>query len=579
MTKYDLKDGDCNPEIMKNNRNGLSGLDNPALVLDREIHEPRTRKLSSQSTASRFSKTRFSDNGDDNPRSWWYAFCLKCRSKESTSSWEPPYWSYLCPYPFCPTFRRFSRVVTLIILGIVSWYVFYTIVGDPVAPQGPIFQLIILVIISKLGGWVISLANLPGLIGMLFTGLLLQNVGVVNLDSSLSTLTKNLRSTALVIILIRAGLDLDPTAIRRLKFSILLVGLLPWLVEAGVICAATHLFLHLPWDYGFALGSVVAAVSPAVTVPCLLRLRSKGYGVSKGIPTLIIAIAGIDDAASVAVFRIMQSVMFSASSLTNIIVQGPVSVIGGIGFGIFWGILAYFFPEKGDPYVVPMRVFLLFAGCMLSVFGSTAVGYGGAGPLACVVAAFTSIIGWMKQGWNNEENPVAVSFEIIWMFFEPILFGITGAQIRLNELDGQIVLIGVGILIASSIIRILSTVLFGIKSGLNLKEKLFSAIALMSKATVQAALAPALLSLVPEKSEEHSYAEKFLMISILAIILTAPTSAILMTFLGPKMLTRTKPINAEELRRSSRRSLRDITIEEDEQNQDSIVTIDANTKV
>lgn len=107
-----------------------------------------------------------------------------------------------------------------------------------------------------------------------------------------------------------------------------------------VIMASTHYLLDLPWDWAVLLGVIVAAVSPAVVVPCLFRLRSKGYGVAKGIPTLIIAVAGIDDAASVAGFGIIQSIMFSNDTLTMQLLQGPICIFGGIGFGIAWGIIS-----------------------------------------------------------------------------------------------------------------------------------------------------------------------------------------------------------------------------------------------
>lgn len=85
----------------------------------------------------------------------------------------------------------------------------------------------------------------------------------------------------MVIILTRAGLDLDPTALRRLKVTVPKIGLIPWLVEATVVAASTRYLLDLPWIWGFLLGSIIAAVSPAVVVPCLFRLRAKGYGVAK----------------------------------------------------------------------------------------------------------------------------------------------------------------------------------------------------------------------------------------------------------------------------------------------------------
>lgn len=96
------------------------------------------------------------------------------------------------------------------------------------------------------------------------------------------------RKIALVIILTRAGLDLDPIALKRLKVTVPKLGLIPWVVEATVIAVMTKYLLDLPWVWGFLLGSVIAAVSPAVVVPCLFRLRSKGYGVAKVRPLILV---------------------------------------------------------------------------------------------------------------------------------------------------------------------------------------------------------------------------------------------------------------------------------------------------
>lgn len=92
----------------------------------------------------------------------------------------------------------------------------------------------------------------------------------------------------------------------------------------------------------------------------LLRLRAKGYGVAKGIPTLIIAVAGIDDATSVAIFGIIRSVMFSNSGVTQLILQGPVAILAGIGFGILWGLICNYTPEKHDPFMVSHSIFIAF---------------------------------------------------------------------------------------------------------------------------------------------------------------------------------------------------------------------------
>ncbi|XP_044268567.1 sodium/hydrogen exchanger 9B2 isoform X2 [Tribolium madens] len=531
-------------------------------------------------TESVHSKTRFSETGEEenDDRSWWYLFCLKCRQEETHPSWQPPLWPRICPYPFCPTYRQFSRMIALALIGTLSWCILYAIVGATAAPGGHLFQLILLSICAHFAGWLMSLTTLPALIGMLFIGLLFQNLGIVNIDDSFAHITKELRHVALVIILIRAGLDLDPHALKRLKFSVIKLGLGPWAVEAGIAAVLCRYFLDLPWDFALLLGTIVAAVSPAVVVPCLFRLRSKGYGVAKGIPTLIIAVAGIDDATSVAIFGIVKSIMFSNDSLTFQILQGPISVLGGLGFGLLWGIICNYAPERHDPFMVPLRILLLLVGGMISVFGSELIGYGGAGPLGCVAAAFVSLYCWSRQGWEIEDNPAATAFEIFWMIFEPVLFSITGAQIKLDELDGHIVSIGVAILIAGVIIRIIATVLLGIGCKLNLKEKIFVALAWMSKATVQAALGPLTLGVVKENTEEHDYAEKMLMVCVMSIILTAPTGAILITLGGPRLLTKTKfPEVPEGWRRSHRPSIRDISIIDEEEERDENVEASMST--
>lgn len=260
-----------------------------------------------------------------------------------------------------------------------------------------------------------------------------QNVGWTNLEGDFSIVTAHLRKFALTIILIRAGLEMEPEAFKKVYKTILKLGIIPWIVECIIIGVTSHFFLDLPWVWAFLLGSIIAAVSPAVVVPCLFRLRTKGYGVAKGIPTLIIAVAGIDDALSVAVFGIISSVMFSDRGLGYQISQAPVCIIGGLAFGVVWGYIARFFPEKGDPYVVPMRTIMLLAGGLVAIYGSEEIGYEGAGPLAAVFAAFVSNLFWCKQGWEVEDNPVSTAFEIFWMIFEPILFGITGSTVKVSK--------------------------------------------------------------------------------------------------------------------------------------------------
>lgn len=517
-------------------------------------------------------------------QSWIYALCMRCRVEYNTPSWEPPYWQKVCPYPLCPSYRQFANILSIILIGLLIWVTAYVIIGDSAAPGGQLFGLVVLTVAANFGGWLISLTTLPRLIGMLLTGILFQNVGWVDLDGEFSHVTSELRKMALTIILIRAGLEMDPEAFKKVYITILKLGLVPWTVEATVVAVMSHFLFDFPWIWAWALGAIIAAVSPAVVVPCLFRLRTKGYGVAKGIPTCIVAVAGIDDAASVAIFGIIASIMFSTGSMAYQIAQAPVCVIGGLAFGVIWGNLSRVVPEKGDAYVVPIRTLLLLGGGALAIFGSEKIGFEGAGPLGVVFAAFVSNYYWCQQGWEIEDNPVATGFEIFWMIFEPILFGITGAAVKINELDPHIVSYGVAILVAGGVIRILSTVAIAVGDKLNLKEKVFVSLSWMAKATVQAALGPVCLKRLSEKGnatpEETKYAEVVLMICILSIVVTAPIGAILISITGTKLLTKTKPLHVVEgWRRSHRPSLYDISIidEEEDRSKDPELQTDEKT--
>ncbi|XP_055684840.1 sodium/hydrogen exchanger 9B2 isoform X2 [Lutzomyia longipalpis] len=530
-------------------------------------------RMKKHSTAESY-HSRAPAHQDENhlEHSWIFAFCMRCRTTYTTPSWEPKYWQKICPFPLCPSYRQFANLLALILIGVLIWVTAFAIIGDSAAPGGQLFGLVVLTVAANFGGWLMSLTTLPRLIGMLLVGILFQNVGWVNLEGEFSHVTAELRKFALVIILIRAGLEMDPDAFKRVYITILKLGLVPWTVEAVIIGVMTHFLLGLPWIWGFMLGSIIAAVSPAVVVPCLFRLRTKGYGVAKGIPTLIVAVAGIDDAASVAVFGIISSIMFSESSLGYQIAQAPVCIVGGLGFGVVWGFLSRYVPEKGDPYAVPIRTLMLFGGGLLAVFGSEMIGFEGAGPLGVVFAAFVSNYFWCQQGYDMEDNPVSTAFEIFWMIFEPILFGITGAAVKINELDADMVYLGLACLVTSGVIRILSTIAIAFGDGLNWKERIFVALSWSAKATVQAALGPVAMKYLTDNSsdDERDWADKTLTLCVLSIVLTAPLGAILISITGTKLLTKTRqPHIVEGWRRSHRPSLRDISIiDEEEERED-----------
>ncbi|XP_065344497.1 sodium/hydrogen exchanger 9B2-like isoform X2 [Cloeon dipterum] len=481
------------------------------------------------------------------------------QEKEKKSLWD---WLALMPNG-----EQFARLVAYMVIGLLIWSIMYVLLGQDASPKGgQLFQIAAMCIVAKLGGWLATRVRLPALLGMLVVGIIAKNVGLITVHGEYEHVVSDIRKVALVIILIRAGLDLDPSATRKLFGTILKLALVPWLIECCMVAILSHFLLDLPWGWAFMLGSIEAAVSPAVVVPGLLRLRLKGFGVAKGIPTLILAVTGIDDAFSVAAFGVISSVMLTSGSLLYTVTLGPASVLLGVAYGLVWGNMTRFVPKQHDPYAVHLRVLLLFFGGLMAVLGSEKIGYEGAGPLGVILASYICGCIWMEQGWEVEENPVAISFEVFWLIFEPILFGMTGTQIDFSQIDPKILWKAILCIGVAAFIRIFFTIIIAIGSRLNLKEKIFISFSWMAKATVQAALGPVAIDLVREhgSEEEKEYARSLLMVCVLSILLTAPVGAVTIALTGPRLLKRTTATMPEGWRRHTRPSLRDISLNEED---------------
>jgi len=478
----------------------------------------------------------------------------------------------------CPPHGVVARIWTLVILVLALWAACLSVfvpvsessenstkcesehnanfghtgsIAEP--PGGTIFILIVLIVFALLSGKLFSLARLPPLLGMLLTGIVIKNIPGMTFDQYWTRTSSILRGIALVVILMRAGLGLDPQALKRLSGMVFRLAFTPCLVETVVVAVASHLLLGFPWMWGFMLGFVLAAVSPAVVVPSLLGLQERGYGVDKGIPTLVIAAASVDDVLAISGFTILLGITFKPEQdLLTVVFQGPKEAVIGLLFGIAWALLVTLFPGKDDAKMGPFRFVILFLGGIIAYFGSKAVELEGAGALAVLVMAFVAGIGWRKLGWTDE-NTVTKTLADFWVIFQPILFGLIGTEIQVSELDPNTVGLGIAVLVISISFRLVVSYLAVLGGDLNIKERIFISMAWLPKATVQAALGPvALDSLYNSDLDPNSdlyklrkeLGLKILTIAVLVILITAPIGSIAITLSGPKLLNK-KSSNTE----------------------------------
>lgn len=212
----------------------------------------------------------------------------------------------------CPPHDSLGEVLTMFVFFLFVWITAWSLFKGDALPGGGVFALLVMIGAAYLGGILVSFIRLPPLLGMLIVGFMLRNVPGINIATDINpVLSRTLRNIALTVILTRAGLGLDGAALRKLSKSVLLLAFLPCLMETLTVGVAAYVIMGFPWLWGFLLGFVQAAVSPAVLVPFMLNLQETKLGTNKGIPTLLIAASSLDDVVAISGFSVLLSVIFS----------------------------------------------------------------------------------------------------------------------------------------------------------------------------------------------------------------------------------------------------------------------------
>ncbi|KAM9407973.1 sodium/hydrogen exchanger 9B2-like isoform 3-T3 [Salvelinus alpinus] len=267
----------------------------------------------------------------------------------------------------------------------------------------------------------------------------------------------------------------------------------------------------------------------------MLLLQKDGYGVEKGIPTLLMAAGSFDDILAITAFITSLGVAFASDSTCLNVLKGVLEVVGGSAAGLLLGLFICFFPSPDQEELVLRRSAMLLGLSVFAVFGSHVAGFSGAGGLCTLVMAFIAAL-----SWGAEKGPVAAVVGRFWDIFQPLLFGLVGAQITVSTLDPNTVGLGMACLGTGLVVRVLFTFLMVFFGGFNTKEKLFISVAWLPKATVQAAIGSKALDMARVSGDEVlvKYGLDVLTVAVLAILTTAPIGALGIGLAGPRLLTR-----------------------------------------
>ena len=375
------------------------------------------------------------------------------------------------------------------------------------------------------GGWIFKKLKLPGLLGMIIAGVIISPYALNLIDESMLNISADIRQIALVIILTRAGLSLDISDLKKVGRPAVLLCFVPACIEMlGTIILAPLLFDISVLDAAI-IGSVIAAVSPAVVVPRMIKLIDEGYGKDKSIPQMILAGASVDDVFVIVIFTALTSLASTGKISAMSFVQVPVSIVLGILLGICVGlILSFLFNKVKIDGVVKVMIMLCVSFLMLEIQDRLAD-----------VVSISGLLGIMSMGIViKEKHSISVAslsakYNNLWKGAEVFLFVLVGAAIDLRYVKSAGVM-AILLVLGALIFRMSGVALSLVKTKLNRKERLFCMAAYTPKATVQAAIGAIPLTM------GLSCGNLVLTVAVLSILITAPFGAICIDKLYDRVL-------------------------------------------
>ena len=390
-----------------------------------------------------------------------------------------------------------------------------------------LLSIALILILGMFMGWLCQKIKLPSLLGMLITGIVLGPYGLNLLDDSILGISADLRKIALIIILTRAGLGLDISGLKKIGRPAVLMCFVPASFELiGMILLAPKL-MGLTTLEAAIMGAVLAAVSPAVVVPRMVKLMDEGYGVKEGIPQLILAGASVDDVYVIVLFSTFVGMMQGEGASVLKFVNIPISIFLGIAIGLVLGVLLAHYFKKVHIRDTSKLLIILSISFLLVVLEDKLT----------TAITFSSLIAIMFIGVGLQKRRevvakrLSVKYGKLWVAAEVFLFVLVGATVNISYL-GKVGAKALLVIVGALVFRMLGVFVCLLGTSLKRKERLFAMLAYTPKATVQAAIGGIPLAL------GFACGDTVLTVAVLAIVITAPLGAFAIDLSYKKWLSR-----------------------------------------
>lgn len=388
-------------------------------------------------------------------------------------------------------------------------------------------SIALILLLGLLLGSLFTKAKLPGLLGMILTGIVLSPYALNLIDSSILNISADLRQIALIVILTRAGLSLNISDLKNAGRPAVLMCFIPACAEIIGTLILAPVLLNVTILEAAIIGSVIAAVSPAVIVPRMIRLMEKGYGRKHSIPQIILAGASVDDVFVIIVFTSFISLATTGTISSGSFLKIPVSILTDIAIGAAVGAaLVIFFRKFHMRDSVKILILLSISFLSLELQNRLEEIIPISGLLAVMSLGIT-----IKQKYSVLAARLSNKYNKLWVAAEIFLFVLVGATVDLKY--AAIAGIKTALLITGALFfRMLGVAISLIKTKLTRKERVFCMLAYTPKATVQAAIGAIPLTM------GLSCGQTVLTTAVLSILITAPFGAICIDSMYQKLLDR-----------------------------------------